>query len=494
MSIEKGFFDRMKKIQSIRMLGSGMNLGELNEYGYQICFLLIQNIFLRELRENHNRTREDMIFITEEILEDMELSYTKELASRIVDGTLWYKEPTKQDGFSTRIYNEETNALKEYVFRYFKVDREHSRWEQGGSTVYKLTEESQEMIFITREILEEFGFDLEQFYTLQLIKTGNFTKAGSSIDNLIARVKVLINRERDYRQDIIRDPQNIFLDRSVRGKKTEDEIKEQFEDEQKVFQNMFSWRSRYDSLPEDKKREAENMFDSLERARGLHDNLAKHIMGNLALELEIRVKYPESFWRIPSLSFKKDIWQNQIVKNGLSHMDDFEKIIASLFSPQYDFIYPLEWAWSEQMVKSRRQTRKEKQVEAEEEWVFRETNWTLLEDLYEEVFVSLLATGKFSILALNKKNQEEKERWLSQKENIDLFMMFVIAETVLNANYTGDDERLKLFKRLCKRQPKLEALQGKKILSKIEDTREVLNWRDLYISPYTLYIEGFSQE
>ncbi len=53
-----------------------------------------------------------------------------------------------------------------------------------------LTEEAQEMIFITREILEEFGFDIEQFYTLQLIKKGNFTKAQNSIDNLIARVKL----------------------------------------------------------------------------------------------------------------------------------------------------------------------------------------------------------------------------------------------------------------------------------------------------------------
>ena len=46
----------------------------------------------------------------------------------------------------------------------------------GGPTVYMLTEESQEMIFITREVLEEFGFDLEQFYTLQLIKLATFPK------------------------------------------------------------------------------------------------------------------------------------------------------------------------------------------------------------------------------------------------------------------------------------------------------------------------------
>ncbi|MDD2491502.1 MAG: hypothetical protein PHV12_04845, partial [Bacteroidales bacterium] len=344
----------MKKLQPIRMLGTGMDLGELNDYAYEICFLLIQNIFKRELRENHNRTRNDMVFITEKILRDMNLETNSEIVERIVDGTLWYREPTKQESFSTRIYNESLGAKEDYFFRYFKVDRENSLWEQGGSTVYMLTEESQEMIFITREILEEFGFDLEQFYTLQLIKTGNFSKARNSIDNLIARVRVLINREKQYRQDITRNPQNIFFDRNIRGRKSEDEIKEQFEDERNVFHNMFSWRNRYDSLPDDKKREAEVMFENLERARSLHDSLAKHVMENLALELEIRVKYPESFWNISNFSFKKDIWQNHIVKNGLKSMEDLGKVISTLFSPEVEFIYPLDWAWSEQVVKSRR--------------------------------------------------------------------------------------------------------------------------------------------
>ena len=199
MIIEKGFFNRMKKLQIIRMLGSGMDIGELNEYAYEISFLLIQNIFLKELSEDSNRTRNDMIFITEKILATMKLNYTQEIVERIVDGTLWYRDPTKQEGFKSRIYDESKGSKQDYIFRYFKVDREHSRWEQGGSTVYMLTEESQEMVFITREILEEFGFDLEQFYTLQLIKTGNFSKAKNSIDNLIARVKTLINREKEYK-------------------------------------------------------------------------------------------------------------------------------------------------------------------------------------------------------------------------------------------------------------------------------------------------------
>lgn len=490
MTIEKGFFNRMKKLQPIRMLGSGMDLGELNEYAYEICFLLIQNIFKREIGENVNRSRNDMLFITERILSDMNLEADREIVERIVDGTLWYREPNKQEGFNSKIYREDKGDKEEYIFRYFKVDRENSHWDQGGSTVYMLTEESQEMIFITREILEEFGFDLEQFYTLQLIKTGNFSKAKNSIDNLIARVRVLIHREIEYKRDIIRDPQNIFFDRNIRGRKTEEEIKEQFEDEKKVFKNMFSWQSRYESLPAEKKIEAEVMFDDLERVRVLHDNLAKHIMGNLALEMEIRVKHPESFWNLSSFSFKNDIWQNHIVKNGLKNIEDLENIIGPLFSPQIEFIYPLEWAWSQQTVQRKRKTIVEYDLIEDEIYIAKETDWDLLVELYEEIFTKLLKEGEYSILELNKKTEKEKEVWLSQRANIDMFMMFVISQTDLDINYTGEDDRLELFKLLCEKDIAFKGLQGKKILSKIENTEEELDWDQLFISPYKIYIEG----
>lgn len=489
MTIEKGFFDRMKKLQPIRMLGTGMDLGDLNEYAYEICFLLIQNIFKREISENTNRTRNDMVFITEKIIKDMNLNCSRDAVERIVDGTLWYREPNRQESFNTKIFHENTNGKEDYNFRYFIVDRENSNWDEGGSTVYKLTEESQEMIFITREILEEFGFNLEQFYTLQLIKTGNFSKARNSIDNLVARVRVLINREKEYRQDIIREPQNIFIDRNIRGKKTDEDIKKQFEDEQKVFQNMFSWKNRKETLPGDKKLEAEIMFDNLERVRVLHDNLAKYVMENLALEMEIRVKYPESFWNISKFSFKKDIWKNQIVKNGVKDISDLEGLITPLFSPNTEFIYPLEWAWSEQVVKTKREKIKIDYTIEEENWKFKETDWDLLVDLYEEVFLSLLEKGQYSIIELNRKKGKEKSLWLSQKANIDIFMMFVISETKLDIDYSGEDDRLELFRLLCEKTPSLKALQGKNILSKIEDDKEKFNWKELFISPYTLYIE-----
>ena len=108
MTIEKGFFNRMKKMQAIRMLGSGMDLGELNEYAFEICFLLIQSIFMREITENTNRTRNDMLLITERIINDMGLKCGSELVDRIVDGTLWYRDPSKQESFNARIFNEDT--------------------------------------------------------------------------------------------------------------------------------------------------------------------------------------------------------------------------------------------------------------------------------------------------------------------------------------------------------------------------------------------------
>ena len=68
-------------------------------------------------------------------------------------------------------------------------------------------------------------------------------------------------------------------------------------------------------------------------------------------------------------------------------------------------------------------------------------------------------------------------------------MMFVISDTLLDFEYSGEDERLKLYKLLCEKDPKFKSLQNKKILSKIEDTEEKFNWDELYISPYTIYIE-----
>lgn len=233
--IQNGMNERLKKIDAIRMLGSGMDVGNLNEYAHEISLCLLLSVFRREITENPNRTRSDMVYMTLDILRDMKLAASDKNIERIVDGVLWYKDPYKQAPFTCPIYNEESGRHEIYKFKYLIPDREFSRWEKGGSTVYMLTEVAQEIIFITREMLEEFGFDVEQFYTLQLIKSGNFNKALNSVSNLIGRVRRLIHREKDYREDMITNPQVIFFDTKRDRKKGEEEIKNQFKDEKNEF-------------------------------------------------------------------------------------------------------------------------------------------------------------------------------------------------------------------------------------------------------------------
>ena len=68
-------------------------------------------------------------------------------------------------------------------------------------------------------------------------------------------------------------------------------------------------------------------------------------------------------------------------------------------------------------------------------------------------------------------------------------MMFVISELTLDINNNSDDERLKLYNKLCRKNPIFKTLQGKKILSMIEQSEETFRWKELFISPYIIYLE-----
>ncbi|MFW5788069.1 MAG: hypothetical protein ACOCV3_07360, partial [Halanaerobiales bacterium] len=272
---DSGLRERLKKTVAISQLGQGMDLGHLNKYAHQISIYLLLKVFYREINNNRQRKWRDLIEIVEQITAEMKLDCSREQLERLVDGILYSGDPKQQAPFSVPLFDEQEREFREYKFRYLIPDREASRWDQGGSTVYRLTESAQEIIFITREILEEFGFDLEQFYTLQLIKNGNFSDARSSVSNLIARVRNLIKKEKDWREDIIRNPALIFSAHRDGQKPSESELKEQFAEEKEVFADMFSWRDRLDTFPEAKKKEGELLFSELERARALHDRLAE---------------------------------------------------------------------------------------------------------------------------------------------------------------------------------------------------------------------------
>jgi hypothetical protein len=488
-----GLHERLKKTKAIAELGQGMDAGSLRDYSHQIALYLLLKVFKREINNNEQRSRGDLIQMTVEILKEMQLKIDIEEVERLVDGVLYSGDPKQQSYFHVRIYDETAGKFKDFKYRYLIPDRESSNWQEGGSTVYRLSEISQEIIFITREILQEFGFDLEQFYTLQLIKNGNFKEAKGSVSNLIARVRNLIKKEKDWREDIQRNPGLIFSAYKERRRRTEAEVREQFKEEKKVFSDIFVWRDRLDSFENGNQKEGELLFEELERARALHDYLAELTVSNLSLELQLRRENPDIFWQTSRLSFKKDFWQNTVLKSGLPKMEDLQTMLNPLFSPAQNFIFPLDWAWSEQQLYSYLdESEGEVKVMEVESAPKREIDWELAVELWQEVFAELLKNGEFNLVKLNQLTTEGKEKWLSQQLNLELFMMFIITDIRLKIveQYPGLDERLFLFNKLVKAKPELAKLDGMRVSSKLTDSSKKVNLLDQFIiSPYKIYLE-----
>lgn len=488
-----GLHERLKKTKAIAELGQGMDIGSLKDYAHQIALYLLLKVFKREINNNKQRSRNDLIQLTVEILKEMKLQIKMEEVERLVDGVLYSGDPKQQSYFYVKIYDETSGKLKDFKYRYLIPDREASNWQEGGRTVYRLSEISQEIIFITREILQEFGFDLEQFYTLQLIKNGNFKEAKGSVNNLIARVQNLIKKEKDWREDILRNPGLIFSAYQERRRRTETEVREQFKDEKKVFSDIFIWRERLDSFENVDQREGELLFEELERARALHDYLAELTVSNLSLELQLRRENPDIFWQTSNLSFKKDFWQNIVLKSGLPQIQDLEKMLTPLFSPKQKFIFPLDWAWSEQQLYNYLEASESKVERVKIESAPKEEiNWELAVELWQFVFAELLAEGEFKLIKLNQLSKVQKEKWLSQQLNLELFMMFIITDIRLKLveEYPGLDERLLLFQKVIAAKPELAELEGKKISAKLTDSVKKVNLLDQFIiSPYKIYLE-----
>jgi hypothetical protein len=182
-----------------------------------------------------------------------------------------------------------------------------------------------------------------------------------------------------------------------------------------------------------------------------------------------------------------------VLKSGLPKIDDLEKMLNPLFSPEQDFIFPLDWAWSEQQLYSYLEESEGEiervEIEAAQE---RAIDWELAVELWQDVFKELLKEGGFKLTKLNKLSTAKKEKWLSQQINLELFMMFIITDIRLKIveEYPGLDERLFLFNRLVEAEPELAELEGKKLTARLTGSSKKVNLLDQFIiSPYKIYLE-----
>mgnify|MGYP006421002925 CR=1 FL=1 len=481
MDIYNGLNERIKKIKAISMLGTKRQLGSLTDYAQTIAIQILLYVMKQEMLESENRKYSDLVIFTKEILNRMNINANEDEINTMVESIIACGEYDKREPFEVKIFDQNKNEFENFKYRYLMTDRKYTDLENGGKNVYKLTNISKEIIFITREILEEYGFSVEQFYVSQLIKNGNFKEAKSGVDNLIIKAKDLIEEEQNYYESMLRNPKNIY---SKNRNLDDDLIKKQFKEEEKVFDKMIKWEDYLLKTEFDEnKKLGKEIFEKLEHARLLHDVLTQKFVENIELKIKIETKFIELLWDYKEYSFKENIWENIIEKNGLNSMDDFEYILSPLFSPETEFIYPLDWAIKTQKTYEKIDNDlKDLKFEVDEGYKPKPIDYNLLVKLFKPIFKKLLEKGDFKIGKIKK-----DKLWLKQKINIELLMMFVTSSVTLKKG-KFEDNRLIVFNKILEKNKKFEKLVGKTIKSDFSGTS--LTWENLEITPYRLFIEG----
>ncbi|MEH7131110.1 hypothetical protein V7103_23240 [Neobacillus drentensis] len=488
----QGFGERMKRLNPIWNLASGMQLGVLKDYSHMLALSVLLEMFYREIENNPERKKQDLFGITKSSISELNITIEtdaqEELIQRFVDGLLWSGQAELHQPFSTKWFDEKEQEIKDHRFRYLVEDRETSQWERGGKTVYRCSDEAKELIFMSREILQELEITIDQLYIEHLVKNGHFQQALSGLDDLMARVKRMIARELDYRESMKRNPKIIFHQEHELRSGREQEVKQQFLEEKTRFQQMRQLLQRISTS-----NQHYEIVEKLEQTRRIHDILASNVVENMRLEIELRYEFPNLFWKQQQVTFHKSYFQDWLVLEGLPEPDDMQILLQPLFSPQSHFIYPLDWSWMEQDSDIHIEEKNGQVDEEKEEVIYqkREVDWEKVVRLWEPLFMELLERGEFHLSSLRDIPEMLQDKWLEQKEAVDLWLLFhsePLAIPFIDFEKEQSDERLVLLSHLVRQQDRFLKLEGKSITSFIDANESMIHWSGMSISPFVLRI------
>jgi hypothetical protein len=496
----EGFSERIKKLAPIWNIGKGMRLStDLEKHKENIVLAILIYVFEKELNDDEKRKRTDIVLIAKDVLIEMKLPATDEAAERIAAGLLWSGSQELQNPFTLEYFDPITKDFVQSEYRYLEDDELYSGWKVGGNTVYKLTEIAQNIIFMSREIMQELSIELEQLYGLQLIKRGKFNKALSSVRDLNRKVKTLINKEESIKREIQNNPKILLQEEFITRLDRDKEIQEQFSEEKKRFDTINRQLYKAKDIPEykDSLKDIENLHREYEVSRSLHDKLARLYVETFEVQLRIRTEHPEIFWSVSQTSFRKDIWEDIIVEEGITNPEAIDFILAPLFTPVNEFIFPLDWAWQEHDFIVVVDEEKEEDGEEDEDGGMlvapHRTNWEKLVDIWAPIFDVLIEDKHYDLRELDNCSEDMRESWIEQKEAIDMWLVFssqpIEVESVLpHKDYSEQDERLVLIQMLIERNEKYKQLIGKTIKS-VPLKGDWMKWNKVRISPYRLLLE-----
>ncbi|MEH6943148.1 hypothetical protein [Bacillus sp. JJ722] len=492
----EGFAQRMKRLNPLFELGKGMEIGELKPYIQTILMQVLLTIFYRELNDDDSRRKSDITHLVEDTIKQMKLSCDDKQLERITSGLLYQGKEEYSKPFEALYFNEIRQEWQTQVFRYVTMDELYTNLEMGGSIVYKLTDVAQEMIFMSREMAEEFSISIEQLYSIQLIKNGNFRKATRNLDHLISRVNRLMTKEYSFQKEMMNNPKILMFEQDRQREDNRGEIEQQFEEEKSHFRTISSMldKAKLNEVNSVVQKELLFLQEKIEHTRQLHDRFAKLVIQNISFEMKLKVENPSLFWENSIVSFREQIYDQWLMKEGVQDFSVVERILSPLFSPKNEFSLPLDWIWGEQELVERQMVDELNEEEEAEELLERKiTDWSSVVYAWSHVFDHLQRFGEFSLADLAQLPNEIQDEWFKESETLDLWMMFdkkpLHVQVENRKEETITDERERLILKLMNEYPQFLSFEGSNIYTKFDHRAEPFIWYRTKITPFKICIQ-----
>ncbi|CAG9607602.1 hypothetical protein NEOCIP111885_01294 [Pseudoneobacillus rhizosphaerae] len=494
----EGFAQRMQRLNPLFELGRGMEVGELKPHIQTILMQVLLVIFYRELNDDDHRRKSDIKYMIEDSIKQMKLLADEKQIERMTSGLLYQGKEEYTKPFEALYYDEIRQTWETQVFRYVTMDELYTNLELGGSIVYKLTDIAQEMIFMSREMAEEFSITIEQLYSIQLIKNGNFRKATRNLDHLISRVNRLMAKEFSFQKEMVNNPKILLIEEEMQRADNRVEIEKQFEEEKNHFRTITSMIEKTKRRNEEDdyiQKELILLQEKIGHTRQLHDRFAKLVIQNISYEMKLKVENPSLFWENSLVSFREHFYEDWLLKEGFQSFDTIERVLSPLFSPKNEFILPLDWIWGEQEFDEKQRIDEVAEEEAEESITrLRVTNWDSVIKAWSYVFQYLQTYREFSLADLAQLPLEVQDLWIEESETIDLWMMFdkkpLKVQVLHRKEETLSDEREILLHKLMKEYPQFEMFEGLKIFTRFDYRAEPLLWQRMKLTPFKICVQG----
>lgn len=473
------------------IIGTGADFGRLYPYARQLSFSLIVYLFYQELLDDIQRTREDMIHNVVKLATTMKLECSYQEAEKIVDALLVSEGSTKHTwSFQDVYFDERTKEWKEYRFQFLEVDKDVSDLEEGHY-VYKLSEASQQLFLNTNEIQQQLPIPVQQLLVEILIEKGDLKTALRVLDGLNHRVSRLIKEERHHKEELIRNPKKTIYENKSKWGEQLKRVQLQFQEEEESYQKMRRILKRIYVEPKYQDTYMQ-LTKRLYKTTNLHDKLAKLVIENIRLEIQIRNSQFKEMWLSNSSSFRRNVWEEVAQASGFGSPEDMLTIAESLFSPKKPYMLPLEWGLEEQTDNASENSfsTTSKKINTPLEPV--ELDWNNILLLWKEVFDELLKNQTVSIEFLEKKDEFSLARWVEHHEAFDYWITFASAEeafVINDYNLQGDnDGRALLIAKLIEKYPEMEILKNKQIES-IPAKKSTILRKKIAVSNYMLVLK-----